>query len=181
MVIIRYFILSVLFFQFSYSQKVNWITIEKAQELQKKVPKNIIMDVYTNWCGPCKLMDKYTFQNPDVANYLNDNFYSVKFNAEGDEKVIFKGRNFKNTNYKKSLNNTRNSTHDFARYLGISGYPTIVFFDINSNPIAPITGYLNPNQIEIYLNLFSNDAYTEIKSQEDFKKFVENFESQFKI
>ena len=181
MVIIRYFILSVLFFQFSYSQKVNWITIEKAQELQKKVPKNIIMDVYTNWCGPCKLMDKYTFQNPDVANYLNDNFYSVKFNAEGDEKVIFKGRNFKNNNYKKSLSNTRNSTHDFARYLGISGYPTIVFFDINSNPIAPITGYLNPNQIEIYLNLFSNDAYTEIKSQEDFKKFVDNFESQFKI
>ena len=181
MVIIRYFILSVLFFQFSYSQKVNWITIEKAQELQKKVPKNIIMDVYTNWCGPCKLMDKYTFQNPDVANYLNDNFYSVKFNAEGDEKVIFKGRNFKNNNYKKSLSNTRNSTHDFARYLGISGYPTIVFFDINSNPIAPITGYLNPNQIEIYLNLFSNDAYTDIKSQEDFKKFVDNFESQFKI
>ena len=181
MVIIRYFILSVLFFQFSYSQKVNWITIEKAQELQKKVPKNIIMDVYTNWCGPCKLMDKYTFQNPDVANYLNDNFYSVKFNAEGDEKVIFKGRNFKNNNYKKSLSNTRNSTHDFARYLGVSGYPTIVFFDMNSNPIAPITGYLNPNQIEIYLNLFSNDAYTEIKSQEDFKKFVENFESQFKI
>ena len=181
MVIIRYFILSVLFFQFSYSQKVNWITIEKAQELQKKVPKNIIMDVYTNWCGPCKLMDKYTFQNPDVAKYLNDNFYSVKFNAEGDEKVIFKGRNFKNSNYKESLSNTRNSTHDFARYLGVSGYPTIVFFDINSNPIAPITGYLNPNQIEIYLNLFSNDAYTEIKSQEDFKKFIENFESQFKI
>ena len=181
MVIIRYFILSVLFIQFSYSQKVNWITIEKAQELQKKVPKNIIMDVYTNWCGPCKLMDKYTFQNPDVANYLNDNFYSVKFNAEGDEIVIFKGRKFKNFNYKKSLSNTRNSTHDFARYLGVSGYPTIVFFDINSNPIAPITGYLNPNQIEIYLNLFSNDAYTEIKSQEDFRKFVDNFESQFKI
>ena len=58
---------------------------------------------------------------------------------------------------------------------------SFLFFDINSNPIAPITGYLNPNQIEIYLNLFSNDAYTEIKSQEDFKKFVENFESQFKI
>ena len=181
MVIIRPLILSFLFFQFSYAQKVNWITIEKAQELQKKVPKNIIMDVYTSWCGPCKLMDKYTFQNPDVAKYLNDNFYSVKFNAEGGEKVIFKGRNFKNSNYKESLSNSRNSTHDFARYLGVSGYPTIVFFDVNSNPIAPITGYLNPNQIEIYLNLFSKDAYTEIKSQEDFKKFIDNFKSQFKI
>ena len=180
--IIKIFLILFLFqFNEAYSQKIKWLKFEEAIEKQKNNPKKIIMDLYTNWCGPCKLMDKYTFQNPDVAKYLNDNFYSVKFNAEGGEKVIFKGRNFKNSNYKESLSNSRNSTHDFARYLGVSGYPTIVFFDINSNPIAPITGYLNPNQIEIYLNLFSKDAYTEIKSQEDFKKFIDNFESQFKI
>ena len=44
------------------------------------------MDIYTDWCGPCKLMDKNTFQNPDVAQYLNNNFYAVKFNAEGPNK-----------------------------------------------------------------------------------------------
>ena len=181
MVIIRSFIFTVLFLQFSYAQNVNWVTIEKAQELQQKVPKNIIMDIYTNWCGPCKLMDKYTFQNPDVAKYLNENFYSVKFNAEGNEIVNFKGKKFTNSNYNEKLINRRNSTHDFARYLGVSGYPTVVFFDKDSNPIAPITGYLNPNQIEIYLNLFSNEAYNDIKSQEDFKKFMDNFESKFKI
>ena len=63
MVIIRYFILSVLFFQFSYSQKVNWITIEKAQELQKKVPKNIIIN------------NEFNTENQDagisVASWLN--------------------------------------------------------------------------------------------------------------
>ena len=47
----------------SHGQEVNWISMDKAQELQKKVPKNIMMDVYTDWCGPCKLMDKNTFQN----------------------------------------------------------------------------------------------------------------------
>ena len=72
----KLFIILSLFFSLSLtSQKVNWLSIEKAQELQKKVPKNIIMDIYTDWCGPCKLMDKNTFQNPDVAQYLNNNFY----------------------------------------------------------------------------------------------------------
>ena len=178
----KYYILISLFFALNLSaQKVNWLSIEKAQELQKKVPKNIIMDIYTDWCGPCKLMDKNTFQNPDVAQYLNNNFYAVKFNAEGNKKVSFKGREFSNINYNESLKGGRNATHDFARYLGISGYPTIVFFDKDANPIAPITGYLNPNQIEIYLKLFKDEKYKDIKSQEDFKKFMDGFTSEFKI
>ena len=139
------------------------------------------MDIYTDWCGPCKLMDKNTFQNPDVAQYLNNNFYAVKFNAEGNKKVNFKGREFSNINYNESLKGGRNATHDFARYLGISGYPTIVFFDKDANPIAPITGYLNPNQIEIYLKLFKDEKYKDIKSQEDFKKFMDGFTSEFKL
>ena len=38
----------------------------EAMEAQKKT-KKILVDVYTDWCGPCKLMDKKTFQNRDVA------------------------------------------------------------------------------------------------------------------
>ena len=69
------------FFQFTYSQQVNWIGFEEAFELQKKVPKPIIVDFYTVWCGPCKLLDRYTFSNKDVAEYLNEYYYAVKFNA----------------------------------------------------------------------------------------------------
>ena len=75
--------------QFTYSQKVNWVSFEQAVELQKTNPKNIMMDVYTKWCGPCKMMDKNTFDNPLIAKFLNDNFYAVKFNAEGTEKVSY--------------------------------------------------------------------------------------------
>ena len=140
-------------FEFSHAQQVNWMSIEKAQELQKTNPKNIIMDIYTDWCGPCKLMDKNTFQNQEVAKFLNDNFYAVKFNAEGNSVVNYKGKVYKNPGYKETKS-ARNSSHNFTRYLGVYGYPTIVFFDKNTNPIAPITGYLTPQQIEIYLNLF---------------------------
>ena len=40
------------------------MTLDEARAAQKKEPKKIFMDVYTDWCGPCKLLDKNTFQNP---------------------------------------------------------------------------------------------------------------------
>ena len=172
-------ILLIFLFQFSHAQQVNWMSIEKAQELQKNNPKNIIMDVYTEWCGPCKLMDKNTFQNKDVAEFLNENFYAVKFNAEGGNPINFKGKVYKNPSFVKGKPG-RNSSHNFTRYLGVYSYPTLVFFDESANPITPITGYLNPKQLEIYLNLFKDKKYLEIKNQEDFKKFISGFVSSFK-
>ena len=66
----------------SFSQEIKWISLEDAVYLQEAAP-NIIIDMYTNWCGPCKLLDRNTFANKDVVKYINDNFYAVKFNAEG--------------------------------------------------------------------------------------------------
>ena len=75
------------------------MTLDEARAAQKKEPKKIFMDVYTNWCGPCKLLDKNTFQNPDVSRYISEHFYAVKFNAEGNDVIKFKGYTFKNPNY----------------------------------------------------------------------------------
>ncbi|MAS31022.1 MAG: thioredoxin family protein [Flavobacteriaceae bacterium] len=173
-------ILSLFFVPNLISQEINWISMDKALELQKKVPKNIIMDVYTEWCGPCKIMDKNTFQNPDVVKFINNNFYAIKFNAEGNEIVNYKDRKFDNPGYVKK-DYGRNSSHNFTRYLGVNAYPTIVFFDKQANPIAPIRGYLGPNQIEIYLKLFKGDDYKNIKSQDDFRIFMDSFESEFRL
>ena len=57
---------------FTYSQKVNWVSFEQAVELQKTNPKNIMMDVYTEWCGPCKMMDK------NKSSYLMTQIYFSK-------------------------------------------------------------------------------------------------------
>ena len=54
------------------------------------------MDVYTSWCGPCKMMMRNTFTNKDVINYINKNFYAIKFDAESGDDVTFKGTSFKN-------------------------------------------------------------------------------------
>ena len=177
----RKYILRITFllaFVFNYSQAINWISFEKAIEYQKSNPKNIIMDVYTNWCGPCKLLDKNTFQNKAIAQYINEHYYAVKFNAEGNDIVNFMDRKFKNINYDKNKAQTRNSSHQFTQFLGVNAYPTTLFFDRNMNLITPIRGYLLPKQIEIYLQLFKDDSYKKIKTQEDFDMFLKNFKSK---
>ncbi|TYA64899.1 thioredoxin family protein, partial [Seonamhaeicola marinus] len=93
---------------------------------QKKTPKKIMMDVYTNWCGPCKMLDRNTFQNQQVANYVNEHYYAVKFNAEGNDQITFDGKTFSNPNYNPANANRRNSPHELSRYFQIQAYPTIV-------------------------------------------------------
>lgn len=160
--------------------KINWVTIEEAIELQKTAPKKIFMDVYTNWCGPCKMLDKNTFANEDVANYVNENFYAVKFNAEGNTAVRYKDKTFGNPDYDPTKANRRNSAHEFSRFLKVRAYPTMVFFDEEANYITPISGYLKPQQLEVYLKLFQSDKHKEMKTQEQFNDYYKTFKPSFK-
>ena len=166
----KYFLLVffVLFFFKVQSQEINWISLEEVVEFQKTKPKNVIIDVYTNWCGPCKLMDKNTFSNPEIVDFINKNYYAVKFNAEGNQTVSFMDRIFKNPNYDSSRAQKRNSSHEFTRFLGINAYPSTLFFDshvIKDNPsltenIIIIVQYISSTNytraIIIYINLFTN-------------------------
>lgn len=161
------------------AQEINWVTLEEAIELQKETPKKIMMDVYTVWCGPCKMLDKNTFHNADVVAYVNKNYYAVKFNGEGNDVVKYKDKSFSNPNYSEARAKTRNSAHELARYLQISAYPTIVFFDEKANVIAPIRGYQQPKQLELYLKLFKNDDHKDIKTQEDFNEYYKAFKAEF--
>ncbi|MBV7269272.1 thioredoxin family protein [Winogradskyella luteola] len=161
-------------------KEINWITIEEAVELQKKEPKKIIMDVYTNWCGPCKLLDKNTFHNADVVDYINEHYYAVKFNGEGNDVVTFNEKTFKNPKYDPAKANRRNSAHEFTGYLKVRAYPTIVYFDEEANIIAPISGYRKPQQLELYLKLFQSDKYKEMDTQEKFNEYYKSFKPTFK-
>ncbi|APY07981.1 thioredoxin family protein [Winogradskyella sp. J14-2] len=161
-------------------KEINWMTLEEAIKLQEKAPKKIIMDVYTNWCGPCKMLDKHTFHNADVVDYINKHYYAVKFNGEGNDTVTYKDKTYSNPNYDPAKANRRNSAHELTRTLGVRAYPTMVFFDEKGEYIAPISGYLKPRQIELYLKLFKTDKYKEMDTQEKFNEYYKNFEPSFK-
>ncbi|TXK78933.1 thioredoxin fold domain-containing protein [Mesonia sp. K4-1] len=161
------------------AQEIKWMSMNEALEAQKENPKKIFMDVYTDWCGPCKLLDKKTFANKDVANYVNKHFYAVKFNAEGTEKVDYQDFTYTNPNYKEGRKG-RNSQHLFAHALKINAYPSMVFFDEEGNSLPTVTGYKTPQQLELYLKMIAKDDYKDITTTEAWQEYQSNFKGTFK-
>ena len=158
---------------------INWMTFEEAVAAQKVNPKKIMMDAYTNWCGPCKLLDKNTFQDPKVVKYVNENYYAVKFNAEGNESITFKGKTYTNPRYNPAKANSRNSSHQLSGYYRIQAYPTILFLDEEANYLTPLKGYKTPKQLEIYLKMFATDDYKKLKTAEDWQAYQNKFTYTF--
>lgn len=143
---------------------VKWYSIEEAVTLAKANPRPIFVDTYTDWCGWCKKLDKETFSNPVIAEILNNQYYAVKFDAEGKEPVTFQGRKFVN-------DGSLGKTHQLAYALlqGNLGYPTVVFLTANGELITPISGYKTPVQFEPLLAYFAGNSWQK-QSFDDFAK-----------
>jgi thioredoxin-related protein len=163
---------------FSQGAEINWLTMGELEAAQKEEPRKVMVDVYTKWCGPCKMMMRNTFTNGDVISYLNTNYYAVKFNAESPEPIEWKGKTYSNPNY-NAQNKGRNGVHELSRVLKVQAYPTLVYFDENLDIIAPVSGYKSPQQIELYLKFF-NEAWVSGISQEGWDSFQKEFEGTFK-
>lgn len=162
------------------AQKINWMTMDQALAAQKKNPKKIFVDVYTHWCGPCRMLDKNTFQNKDVADYINKHFYAVKFNAEGNELVTYGGQTFTNPEYDETKAQSRNSTHQFTMAMGVRAYPTMYTLNEKGEFLFPITGYYTPSQLEPMIKLIGDDKYLKIKTQVEYDNYLKNFKGSFK-
>lgn len=160
------------------AQKINWMSMNEALAAQKKQPKKIFMDVYTKWCGPCKMLDRNTFSDESVIDYINEHYYAVKFNAEGTEEITHQGFTYQNPNYQPERKG-RNATHFFADALRLQGYPSLVFFENDGNLIQAIPGYKTPAQLEIYLKMIASDDYKNVTTTEAWREYQNNFKGEF--
>lgn len=158
--------------------KIKWMSMNEALAAQQENPKKIFMDAYTDWCGPCKLLDKNTFSNADVAAYINEHYYPVKFNAEGTEEITYKDFKYTNPNHDPESKG-RNSQHFLAHALKINAYPMMVFFNENGDLIQPVAGYHTPKELELFLKMVATDAYKDILTAEAWQEYQENFVSTF--
>lgn len=149
---------------------VKWYSFSEAVELQKTTPKPIMVDVYTQWCGPCKMMSKNTFGNEIIAKYLNENFYPVKFDAETFDSVAFNGYVFKNQNPP----GTNRPVHDFAVSIldGKLSYPSIVFLNEQVQRVQVVVGYYQAAQFEPIMKFFGSGKYKDTKWEDFEKSFV---------
>lgn len=155
----------------SYAQDIEWMSFEEAIKKTGESPRKIFVDVYTDWCGWCKVMDKNTFQNSLIAKVMNENFYCVKLNAEGRDEIKVQGRTY------KFIANGNRGYHELAAELlnGKMSYPTVVFLAENLSILQALAGYHDAKAFEPVAHFFATDAYKTIKWEEFTQKFKSSF------
>ena len=93
------------------------LAFKDALKEASKGHKIVMVDLYTDWCGWCKRLDRDTYSDDTVGKYADENFVSLKINAEQGE-----GK-------------------DLAKSYQVSGYPTILFFNEKGEEIHRLVGY----------------------------------------
>ena len=149
-------------------KKIKWLSLEEAISLQVEEPKKILIYVDFKHNTTNKLI-KRNLKNNDVINYLNKNYYSVKFiptlNSKTESKIKYRDQIL--------------TFYQFSEYFSINSFPHLIFLDEKNDFISPIEGNIKLQNLELYLKFFASDDFKSIKSRDDFKNYNSNFKPAF--
>ena len=154
--------------------KVNWISMEDLPTAMEKEPRKVLVDLYTSWCGWCKRMDKNTFSYPEIAEYINENFHAVKFNAEQQESIDFAGKEYKFV--PKGRRGTNELTYKLIlgdKPTGRVGYPTVAFLDEELKRIDAYAGYKDANSFDGITRFIAENHYASM----NLPQFLQDYKS----
>lgn len=91
------------------------LNLDAALAKAKAENKVVMVDFYTDWCGPCKMLDQTTWQAPDVMAWLLGKTVAVKLDAEKEIQA--------------------------SKRYNIRSYPQMVFLKPDGSVIGRIVGY----------------------------------------
>lgn len=105
--------------QMEFVHDLKWAKVLEKANTEKK---NIFVDCYTTWCGPCKMMSRDIFPDKEVGEYYNANYINVKMDMEKEEGIAL------------------------GQMQSVQAYPTYLFFDSEGNLLHRGVGYIPASQ-----------------------------------
>lgn len=92
-------------------------TFDEALARARSEKRLLLVDVYTDWCGWCKKLDREVFGDPRVAE-ASRGLVAVRINAEKEGEKV-------------------------AQRYDVQGYPTVLFVDGSGGVVKRIDGYVD--------------------------------------
>jgi thioredoxin-related protein len=165
MPIVMMLILSGSFSSVQEDKKINWLTPEEAEARSRTDPRPILIDLYTDWCGWCKVMDKKTYTRTGLIDYVNTHFHAVRLNAETRDPVKWGSKVF---SY-----NAQAKVNQFALDItqGQLAFPTTVIIPKDGSQPQSVAGYLETKDMELLLKYFGEGMYGKVAFDDFQKKF----------
>lgn len=141
----------------SSTEALKWHGFNEGMALAAKEKKLVLIDVFTDWCHWCKVMDKETYTKESVIDYINKNYIAIKLDAESEEKIRYG---------KKEV-----SMKDWSIDMGITGFPTTLFMESDGTPVTLLPGYTPADLFSDILEYIV--AYPSVKAIEKGEEFLE--------
>ncbi|KAB2879412.1 DUF255 domain-containing protein [bacterium] len=145
---------------FRSASQLTWYGFDEGLQKAKNENKQVLIDIYTDWCGWCKVMDEKTYTDSRIVQYLNSKFVLIKLNPEKDGPVMFNGK-------------TYNADH-FAQGIGVNGYPATAFFESDAKLITLVPGYLKADEFLPILEYIGEKRYNDIGFDDFIKQREKN-------
>lgn len=152
-------------------ETIQWLNFSQLEKAMKEQPRYILVDVGTDWCVYCKMLDKTTLSKQKVAKVLNKYFYAVKLNAEHPQKIRFGGQT-----YPFITQSNSKGIQGLALALKVKSYPTLVILAPDYQVIHRQTGYIKAKKLAPILTFLGAEVY---KTQ-SWKKFIRSYQKKGK-
>jgi len=142
-----------------YAQEIKFYegSFEEAKEEAKKENKLLFIDVYADWCKPCKMLSEQIFTLKNVSTYFNNKFINFRMNAD---LAIYAS---------------------FLKENKIQGLPTLLFIDNNGNIVNRTIGMLNSYSLLRSAKIALKLQKTEDELYAMYRKDKDNFDIQKEI
>lgn len=134
----------------------SWRAWDAGLQEAARLKRPVLVDVYTDWCGWCKRMDREVYARPDVQAYLSRRFVVVKLDAESGARVRYEGKAM--------------ASRSLAARLGVRSYPNTVFLGPDGKRIGSAPGYLPADRFLLLLRYVADGHAARGESFEAFAR-----------
>jgi thioredoxin-related protein len=125
-------------------RELNWREWDEGLREAAASRRPVLVDVYTDWCGWCKRMDRDVYSQDAIRDYLSQRYVIIKLNAESKDTERYEGRSF--------------TSRSLAARFRVTGYPTTLFLRPNGEHLVNVPGYVPPPRFLLLLR-YIGDGY----------------------